>query len=552
MDLPTRTARSRSIATTLPAVLVVTDPVSDPPRVGVGEGDPDGGTYEVVLASRPSANVLVTVTASDDGRVAAGSVMADVSAVLTFTDQDWSVPQTVTVTAVADFDAVDDEATVTHAVSSGDGDYDQIGVEDVAVVVVDDDAAGVSVVTDPVSDPPRLSVAEGQRASYSVVLDSEPVGEVAVAVAAGAAVTVAPEVLDFDVTNWDVAQVVVVVPNPDAGTDDASATVSHSVSGSALEYVGVEVASVVVDIDDGLDAAAAVSVAPRHLAVPEGETTIRSYEVVLATRPAQDVTVTPAAPDAAPAGVSVSVSGALVFTSGNWFEPQTVSVTVTAASDVDADHELLAVTHAVVSGDGDYDEIAAAAVSVFVVDDEAAAAVVVAPTVLGVGEADPEGGTYRVRLNTEPAAAVTVTVSGQDQSDLSVAGPDGGASVEFGAGDWFVARAFTVTAASDDDAVDDVVVLAHAASSGDGDYEAIGVDSVTVTVDDDDTAAVLVVTDPVSDPPRLRVGEGDPDGGTYEVVLASRPSANVLVTVTASDDVRVAAGSVMAAVVGWC
>ena len=64
---------------------------------------------------------------------------------LTFTTLNWSVAQTVTVTAAEDAGSDDETATVTHGVSSTDAKYSGIGASSVAVSVVDDEDPAVSV-----------------------------------------------------------------------------------------------------------------------------------------------------------------------------------------------------------------------------------------------------------------------------------------------------------------------------------------------------------------------------------------------------------------------
>ena len=91
------------------------------------------GTYTVVLNSQPTASV--TVTPSRTGS-------ADVTfspPTLTFTTSNWSTVQTVTVTAAQDSDAVDDSATISHAVTGGD--YAGVTADSVVVTVDDDETA---------------------------------------------------------------------------------------------------------------------------------------------------------------------------------------------------------------------------------------------------------------------------------------------------------------------------------------------------------------------------------------------------------------------------
>ena len=95
----------------------------------VNEGLP--GSYTVVLDSQPTANVTVTPSRT-------GSTDVTFSpATLTFTTRNWNTVQPVTVTAAQDSDAVDDSATISHAVTGGD--YVGVTVDSVVVTVDDDD-----------------------------------------------------------------------------------------------------------------------------------------------------------------------------------------------------------------------------------------------------------------------------------------------------------------------------------------------------------------------------------------------------------------------------
>ena len=74
----------------------------------------EGGsaTYTVVLDAQPTSDVVIGVTKS-------GSTDVTVSpATLTFTTSNWSTAKTVTVAAAQDADAVNDAASITHAVDA--------------------------------------------------------------------------------------------------------------------------------------------------------------------------------------------------------------------------------------------------------------------------------------------------------------------------------------------------------------------------------------------------------------------------------------------------
>ena len=149
--------------------------------------------------------------------------------------------------------------------------------------------------------------------------------------------------------------------------------------------------------------------------------------------------------------------------------------------------------------------------------------VTVRPTALTIAEGDT--GTYTVVLDTQPAAAVTVTVfagSGLSVDRFPV----------FGVTDWATPQTVTVTADQDGDDQDETHRISHQTSSADGDYHGLTVDEVEVTVTDDEgtgnpggTLALTVSTT------ELRITEGN--SGSYTVVLNAEPPEAVTVAVRA-------------------
>ena len=84
-------------------------------------------------------------------------------------------------------------------------------------------------------------------------------------------------------------------------------------------------------------------------------------------------------------------------------------------------------------------------------------------------------------LDSQPTAAVTVTVNGASGTDLTVSP----ASLTFATTNWDQPQTVTVSAAEDEDAVaDDAVTLTHTAR--DGGYDGVTGDSVTVAIAEDD------------------------------------------------------------------
>ena len=140
------------------------------------------GTYTVALTMAPAPGETVTVTAAspDAGAVrvhgAGGSPGA--RATLTFTDATWSAAQTVTVTALSDFDASDERVDIAHAVE-GTGAYADVTAPAVAVTVDDDEVPVV------VSVAAGAAVDEGGAATFTVTAAPAPPRTLRIALALG-------------------------------------------------------------------------------------------------------------------------------------------------------------------------------------------------------------------------------------------------------------------------------------------------------------------------------------------------------------------------------
>ena len=290
-------------------------------------------TYTVVLESQPAGDVTVTISGHADTDVSLDKTT------LTFTDQDWNAAQTVTVTAENDGDIDDeDDVTLTHTVTSADdSDYDGISANTVTVSITDDDSVGVTV------SKSALDLEEGAEDSYTVVLDSQPAGDVTVTISGHADTDVSLDktTLTFTDQNWDRAKTVTVTAERDGDDEDEDdVTLTHTVtSADDSDYDGISADSVTVSVTD--DDEEGVFIDPTSVTVPEGHSA--RYTVVLSTQPTGDVTVTINDPTD---NTDVTADTAtLTFTTDDWNTPQLV--TVNAASDTDDDEDSATITHTV-------------------------------------------------------------------------------------------------------------------------------------------------------------------------------------------------------------
>ena len=403
----------------------------------VAEGDT--GHYTIVLDTEPTADVTVEIQMPEDAEIAVSPLT------LTFTADNWNTPQTVTVTAAQDDDAVaDDPLTLTHAVSGGD--YEGVTTAGVEVTIIEDDTTRVTI------SITELEVAEGDTGHYTIVLDTEPTADVTVEIQVpeDTDIAVSPLMLTFTADTWNTPQTVTVIATQD---DDAVADdpviITHAVSGG--DYQDVTAAEVEVTIIE--DDTTGVTISITALEISEGDT--GRYTLVLDTEPTADVTVAIQVPENAEIAVDKT---ALTFTADNWNTPQTI--TVTAAQDDDAvTDDPVTITHAV-SG-GDYEDVAAAGVEVTITEDDTAG-VTISTATLEVPEGSSQS--YTIVLDTEPAADVTVEIQVPENAKIAVSP----LTLTFTAANWNTPQTVTVAAAQDDDAVtDDPVTITHAVSGGD-------------------------------------------------------------------------------------
>ncbi len=212
-------------------------------------------TYTVELATEPTNEVTIAVVSGNT------AVAAVSSPSLTFTTANWNVAQTVTVTGVnddIDFES-DPELAVSHTGTSTDSNYEGLS-RDVAVTVTDNDTADVTV-----SETTRTVVENGGTMTYTIMLDTEPLGDVTIAIESDATLvaTVLPMSLTFTPSNWNTAQTVTVTGVNDAASGERTATVSHTpASTDDPIYAGLIIPSVVVTATDDNASALLAAVTP--------------------------------------------------------------------------------------------------------------------------------------------------------------------------------------------------------------------------------------------------------------------------------------------------
>ncbi len=354
-----------------------------------------------------------------------------------------------------------------------------------------------------VSATDDLSVPEGGSASYTVVLDTQPMADVTITVMRSSGddenLTASPATLTFTNSNWNTEQTVTVSAAEDADSENGTALFTHAVAGPGTVYHGLPAPGVTATESD--NDPPGVMVSETALSVPEGGSA--SYTVMLETQPTDDVTIT----------VTRSVSGdedltaspaTLTFTNSNWNTEQTV--TVSAAEDDDGEHGVAAIHHSAVSPGTVYHGLPAPAVRA-TEDDNDTIGVIVSPTALSV----PEGGSasYTVRLGTQPEEDVTVEATKDQLSDADLTvtsvtdmGTDfNSVTLLFTDSNWNTEQTVTVSAAEDDaDEVDGVASFSHTSATNGEDYYPLDIDPVTATEADNEKVVTVAIQTQVSAP----------------------------------------------------
>jgi large repetitive protein len=503
-----------------PADLAFTN--ADDDLAGVLVGAPSGiatteaGTsvaFTLALRSQPIADVIIPLSSGDATEAAVAP------AEVVFTAANWSVPRTVTVTGVDD--AVDDGdqgyAVVIGAATSGDAGYAGLDPADPIFTNVDDDAAGL--VASPASG---LATTEaGGSAIFELSLSSQPTADVVVTLASGDATegTVSPPSVTFTAADWSAPRTITVTGVDDAGMDGPVAYVVELAAASADPgYAGRTGAVAATNADDDVAGLLVTPAAGLQTTEAGGAATL---QVALATQPTGDVVVSVASSDPTEGAVSPT---SLTFTAATWNVAQ--PVTVTGVDDAVADGPVAyAVQLAATSADAGYAGRTGAA-SVTSADDDVAGFAVGAPG----GTVTSEAGTsvtFTLALTSQPTSDVTLPLSSSDETEGAVSP----ASVTFTPADWNVVRTVTVTGV-DDPAVDGdqaYVVAIGAATSADAAYQGRDPADLLFSNTDDDAAGLLAT-------PSAGLATTEAGGSaTFQLALASQPTADVVVTLATGD-----------------
>ena len=459
-------------------------------------------TFDVTLSSAPSADVIITATATapSEGAVS-GPVTLDAN----------TLTGTFTVTGLDDGVQDGDQTyAIDLAATSADAAFD--GLVITSVVVTNVDTSGPPQIA---VNPVNLSLIEGLggNATFDIVLSTDPGATVTVDVSnTTPLLAVTPSQATFDSTNFATPHTFTVTAVDDqiaSGNQVITLVTTNTATGIFANVDPDDVDVLVTDND-----AEGVSVNPTVVATSESGT-MSTFDVVLDSEPIDDVVVTPMSSN----GAEVTVSGPLTFSTSDWSVPQTVTATGVDDAVVDG-NAAVTVSLSLTSNDPVYNGFVAPNVTVTNIDDDAPGFIV---TPLSTQHTSESGTsiTVDVSLNGPPVDNVLIPVSSNNTNEGTVAPT----MLVFGPANWSIPQTITVTGV--DDSVTDgpvqFAIFLDLTTSSDAAWNAL--DPPNFFVINDDNEPGFTVT-----PTSLTVSETG--SRTFTVVLNAAPIANVRIDIT--------------------
>ena len=389
----------------------------------------EADTFTVQLSSIPNDDVNVTLASSNELE----GVVTPTS--LTFTSENWNVPQTVTVKGVDDKrqDGSTGYTVFISSTESEDLDYNEMTPSPITVMNVDNDVAGITMTTEEV-----FVVTEGLTADVPVRLNTMPKSDVTITVTVSDEKEVSVDVKELVLTpeNWHEGIVLHVSGVLDDVMDgDKLISLTFAVTSEDTDYNGIEVMTIegtVKDVDK-----ADIVVNSNSESFHENSSSQASIGVRLLSQPTANVVVNVMSSDASE--LMIESGNSLTFTSSNWKNEQTVIVKAVDDSIADSTQTAYA-NFTVTSSDLNFNGMTGQSALYTIIDDETPSIVLTVPQST-IDAANPTM-TANVMLGAQPVGDVTVSLSTSNPNVLEF----NPSTVTMTPDDWNVPKPVTVTA----------------------------------------------------------------------------------------------------------
>ena len=464
---------------------------------------------EVWLSCIPDSAVIYSFASDNDqeGEISSG-------AQLSFSTDNWNVPQTLTI------DGVDDEtmdgAIEYHIIATPDPANPAAFGEtrELTVVNLDNEKPDINVDS-------HITVIEGANYEIAVSLATQPASDVAVSVISDdTKLSFTPLKLTFTPENYKTEQTITVLAaNDDIVNGDRNAEIVLSAQSDDENYNINKPLDITVTDDD---TAAIVYDPPLNSATaPMSECcTIRYKYLKLSSKPSANVTVTLSVADGTPIGFSPN---RLTFTPSNWNKPQSFQIQpfndgIVQAEEV-AEYDM---TYTAESSDTNYQFQDTERVGI---QNTNRYELILSDPNTPISETGK--GTISVKLAAKPSPSATVTIT---SSDPTVIKPSK-STVTFSSSNWNSMQSIEYTAV-DNNIVDlggsRSAYLTFVVGGSDSNFKGKSANSKTITVKDDETPSIIVSKASTAD---LDCASSTNNSITFNVSLSKQPARNLPVSI---------------------
>ena len=480
----TTTASGFSVTGT--TVEIVDDDASPTVTLSLSDGsigeDAGVATVRASLSHASSVATTVTVSVSPDAPATSSDYSLSGNKVLTIAAGATDSTGEVTITGVDNqVDAADKTVQVKGAASNTFG---ISGPADVALTLEDNDTRGVTV------SKSNLDIAEGGDGDYTVVLTSEPTGQVTVTPArrSGDADVTVSGAVTFSAGDWSTPRTVTVSAAQDSDAADDTAVIGHTLSGADYGSVTAASVDVTVDDDETVSSGVILTVVPESVSEGANATTVTvTARLNGGTRgDATPVAVTVGSGTAESGTDFAAVAGFTISIPPN-AQSHTGTFTLTPTQDnVDEPDETVSV-----AGTTTASGFSVTGTTVEIVDDDASPTVTLSLSDGSIGE---DAGVTTVRASLSHASSVATTVTVSVSPDAPATSSDYSLSANkvltIAAGQTDSTGEVTITGVDNQvDAADKTVQVKGAASNT---FGISGPADVALTLEDNDTRGVTV------------------------------------------------------------
>ena len=277
-------------------------------------------SYWVSLKSRPATDVNITPISGNDDVVV-------VTPGIEFQPDDWIVPKYIVLEADHDEDSQSEIVELWHEIVGGA--YGALQLPPLSVDVLDDDEVGVRV------KPQNITIEEGGKASYGVVLQSPPNASVVINMeSSNAEALIVDESIEFSPSDWHIEQQVSVTSPANSIGEDTEVSITHSISGGG--YDTIEIDDVVVQIENK----EVVEALPSRLSLKRGE--LGAYSIKLAHEPAAVLILKPSSSGDGALDISPS---SVVISPSNWDQPVKFTVALNSENTSNPEYQTIEIVH---------------------------------------------------------------------------------------------------------------------------------------------------------------------------------------------------------------